>query len=285
MSFATGALASVPLQKLASATKRDERDPYVMFNYDRMINYGAIAIPGAALMTTLFLGNDMYTAEGLQAINPRDRGTDNSLRFDRWTELGVAKAYCWTHLGVENGENGGYLWHYAFFPYILMLLALLIHLVQITWRFSDLDRLTSLLDFILDGLEESIRDILDFLLEEDDDEQKTFKAKRPRSRANSAAETERLIATQIDMDDIRADLKDTLDAKVVQAAERSLWEQLIEYHREKKMVEKYRTFRLLLEHFSKSTSIRSSYIMRRGLLIMLNLISKSTLSLYILGLS
>jgi len=255
---------------LASATKRDERDPYVMFNYDRMINYGAIAIPGAALMTTLFLGADMYTAEGLQAINPRDRET-GTLRFDRWTELGVAKAYCWTHLGV-GGENGAYLWHYAFFPYILMLLGLLIHLVQITWRFSDLDRLTSLLDFVLDGLEESIRDILDFLLEEDDE--KTFKAKRPMSRANS---TERLIATQIDMDEIRADLRETLDAKVVKAAERSLWEQLIEYHREKKMVEKYRTFRVLLEHFSKSTTVRHGYMMRRMLLIMLNLISVYTL--------
>ena len=149
-----------------------------------------------------------------------------------------------------------------------MLLSLMLYLVQITWRFSDLDRLTSVLDFILDGLEESIRDIMEFLLEEDGE--KKFIAK-PISRCNS---DDRLIATQIDMDDIRNDLIDTVDEKIVKATEKNLWDQLIEYHKEKKVCTKYRKFRLLLEHFSTSNTIRHAYMMRRTMLVMLNLISK-----------
>ena len=268
MSFATAALALNPFEKFAATTKRDERDPYVMFNYDRMINYGAIAIPGMALVTSFFIGNELFTADGLQPINPRDR--DGSLRFDRWTELGVAKSYCWAHLGItsETTQSSDYLYHYACFPYVLMLLSLMLYLVQITWRFSDLDRLTSVLDFILDGLEESIRDIMEFLLEEDGD--KKFVAK-PISRCNS---DDRLIATQIDMEDIRNDLIDTVDEKIVKVTEKNLWDQLIEYHKEKKVCAKYRKFRLLLEHFSTSNTIRHAYMMRRTMLVMLNMISK-----------
>ena len=71
MSFATAALALNPFEKFAATTKRDERDPYVMFNYDRMINYGAIAIPGMALVTSFFIGNELFTADGLQLGCPR----------------------------------------------------------------------------------------------------------------------------------------------------------------------------------------------------------------------
>ena len=38
---ATAALALNPFEKFAQTTKRDERDPYVMFNFDRMINFAA----------------------------------------------------------------------------------------------------------------------------------------------------------------------------------------------------------------------------------------------------
>ena len=106
---ATAALALNPFEKFAQTTKRDERDPYVMFNFDRMINFAAISIPGLALATTFFIGSDLYTADGLQEkfwadfvksifdqvqnfwkpINPRDRDS-SALRFDRWTELGLS---------------------------------------------------------------------------------------------------------------------------------------------------------------------------------------------------
>ena len=39
--------------------------------------------------------------------------------------------------------------------------------LEATWRFSDLDKLVSVLDFVIDGLEESIRDVIQFLIEED----------------------------------------------------------------------------------------------------------------------
>ena len=39
--------------------------------------------------------------------------------------------------------------------------------LEATWRFSDLDKLVSVLDFVIDGLEESIRDVIEFLVDED----------------------------------------------------------------------------------------------------------------------
>ena len=39
--------------------------------------------------------------------------------------------------------------------------------LEATWRFSDLDKLVSVLDFVIDGLAESIRDVIQFLIAED----------------------------------------------------------------------------------------------------------------------
>ena len=40
-------------------------------------------------------------------------------------------------------------------------------LMESTWRFSDLDKLASVLDFVIGGLEESVRDVIEFLVIED----------------------------------------------------------------------------------------------------------------------
>ena len=78
-----------------------------------------------------------------------------------------------------------------------MLLSLMIYLVQVTWRFSDLDRLASVLDFILDGLEESIRDILEFLLEEqEEDGEKKFVARHIERQQSTQSEGKSYILPQ-----------------------------------------------------------------------------------------
>ena len=55
----------------------------------------------------------------------------------------------------------------SLFPYILLFITLLMVFLEATWRFSDLDKLVSVLDFVIDGLEESIRDVIEFLVDED----------------------------------------------------------------------------------------------------------------------
>ena len=53
------------------------------------------------------------------------------------------------------------------FPYMLLLITLTMVLMESTWRFSDLDKLASVLDFVIGGLEESVRDVIEFLVIED----------------------------------------------------------------------------------------------------------------------
>ena len=55
----------------------------------------------------------------------------------------------------------------SLFPYLLLFITLSMAFLEATWRFSDLDKLVSVLDFVIDGLEESIRDVIEFLVEED----------------------------------------------------------------------------------------------------------------------
>ena len=50
---------------------------------------------------------------------------------------------------------------------MLLFITLLMVFLEATWRFSDLDKLVSVLDFVIDGLEESIRDVIEFLVDED----------------------------------------------------------------------------------------------------------------------
>ena len=52
-------------------------------------------------------------------------------------------------------------------PYLLPFITLAMAFLEATWRFSDLDKLVSVLDFVIDGLEESIRDVIEFLVDED----------------------------------------------------------------------------------------------------------------------
>ena len=50
---------------------------------------------------------------------------------------------------------------------MLLLIALSMAFLEATWRFSDLDKLVSVLDFVIGGLEESVRDVIEFLVIED----------------------------------------------------------------------------------------------------------------------
>lgn len=93
--------------------------------------------------------------------------------------------YCWSYLRhVDLTTNEViYLYHYAYFPYIMFLFFVLFYVVDISWRFSSFNELAhgtftieklvlnyytliSVLDHILDGLEEQIRDILQLLIED-----------------------------------------------------------------------------------------------------------------------
>ena len=83
------------------------------------------------------------------------------------------------------------------------------------------------------------------------------------------------MATQVgvDVEELRKDLEATTEEKIVNVTEKNLWNQLIDYQKEKIMADKYRKFKLLLDHFSKSSRFKLGFQVRRTALCLLNVLS------------
>ena len=115
----------------------------------------------------------VYKSDSLYFVNPRNTD-DGSLRYDRWSETPILEEYCWNHLAdVGPGKNQNFQFQYSFFPYILALIVIITYSVQVTWRFSSLNRLVNVLDYVIEGLEEALRDMMAFVIREENRPQST----------------------------------------------------------------------------------------------------------------
>ena len=104
----------------------------------------------------------------MNIVNPRNTN-DGSLRYDKWTEIPVLRQYCWNNLihVIPGNDAEPFQFQYGFFPLILALLVILTYSVRVTWRFSSLNRLVNVLDYVIEGLEEALRDMMEFLIREE----------------------------------------------------------------------------------------------------------------------
>ena len=104
----------------------------------------------------------------MNIVNPRNTD-DGSLRYDKWTEIPVLRQYCWNNLihVIPGNDAKPFQFQYGFFPLILALLVILTYSVRVTWRFSSLNRLVNVLDYVIEGLEEALRDMMEFLIREE----------------------------------------------------------------------------------------------------------------------
>jgi len=148
------------LSVFSKTSKRDSSEPYLMMNGDRLLIFAALSIPSITLAVSIFLGSDMYHMSGLEFCS-------KPVAFDVWAEVPYIKAYCWANLQhlSESGEVIS-LWHYSYYPFILCTLTLLVFTTELMWRFVNLRNLAHGLDYVLDALEESIRDIMAIFLED-----------------------------------------------------------------------------------------------------------------------
>ena len=95
------------------------------------------------------------------------------MRYDRWSESPLLTEYCWNHLAnvvpgnTSNVSVAPFQFQYSFFPYVLGLIVVALYSVQVTWRFSSLNRLVNVLDYVIEGLEEALRDMMAFIIREE----------------------------------------------------------------------------------------------------------------------
>lgn len=108
-------LGSVGLNIASKASKESKRDatqPFIMFGYDRQINFISMAIPGIVLGFVVTMNQSMYKDESLLLINPRNK--DGGLRYERWNEVPCLRQYCWNHLTNVQPEQSHQLLQFQY---------------------------------------------------------------------------------------------------------------------------------------------------------------------------
>ena len=111
----------------------------------------------------------VYKSDSIILYNPRNR-EGGSLRYDRFSEVPLLTEYCWNHLSnVVPGseEEASFQFQYGFFPYILAFIIIATYMAQVTWRSSTLNRMVNVLAYVIEGLEEAIRDMMAFIIKEE----------------------------------------------------------------------------------------------------------------------
>ena len=86
----------------------------------------AITTPLTILSITAFLRDDLFKQDALE-VKSKDLMSYNDVNF--------LKAYCWSqlhHVTVDGTVIN--LQHYSYFPYVLVLVAMLMYGVKILWR-------------------------------------------------------------------------------------------------------------------------------------------------------
>ena len=145
------------LNKFSRESKRHESLPYIMLKPDRLLLHLLVAIYALASAGAVTVGLDLYKKSGLSFVNTKVNGS-KIYDSDEVTEM---IDYCLSHFNHES-ENGEVyeLWHFRMFPYILVAITIAIYGSQISWRAMNFEKAIHALDYIIDGLEGAIRDVI-----------------------------------------------------------------------------------------------------------------------------
>lgn len=126
---------------------------------DSVLQTCLTTVPILALAVTVFLGNSLYHISGLQL-------SQSAQKFDRWHQMNYVKAYCWgkfEHV-TDSGEVIE-LWHYSSYPLVLFAIGFAVYSANLVFHaVIDMDHLSQSLQYVIEGLEECIRDLMIILL-------------------------------------------------------------------------------------------------------------------------
>ena len=55
----------------------------------------------------------------------------------------------------------------SFFPYIMGMIVIAMYFLQVSWRFTSLNQLVNILTYVIEGLEEALREIISFIIRDE----------------------------------------------------------------------------------------------------------------------
>ncbi|XP_047548298.1 pannexin-1 [Lutra lutra] len=112
---------------------------------DKMVTCIAVGLP--LLLISLAFAQEISIGTQISCFSPSSFS---------WRQAAFVDSYCWAAVqqGSLQGDSGRLpLWLHKFFPYILLLVAILLYLPSLFWRFAAAPHLCSDLKFIMEELD------------------------------------------------------------------------------------------------------------------------------------
>ncbi|XP_046695430.1 pannexin-1b isoform X2 [Silurus meridionalis] len=109
---------------------------------DKLVTFIAVGLP--LLLISLAFAQEVSVGSQISCFPP----TGFSLR-----QAAFVDSFCWVVTESQTTEDGSPLWLHKFFPYILLLLAILVYVPALFWRFTAAPQLSSDLSFIMEELD------------------------------------------------------------------------------------------------------------------------------------
>ncbi|XP_026888016.2 pannexin-1b [Electrophorus electricus] len=109
---------------------------------DKLVTFIAVGLP--LLLISLAFAQEVSVGTQISCFPP----SNFTLRQAAYTD-----SFCWVAVEGQTTEDGSPLWLHKFFPYVLLLLAVLMYTPVLFWRFTAAPQLSSDLGFIMEELD------------------------------------------------------------------------------------------------------------------------------------
>ncbi|KAG7485404.1 hypothetical protein JOB18_009886 [Solea senegalensis] len=107
---------------------------------DKIVTFLAVGLP--LFLISLAFAQEVSVGTQISCFAPTNFS---------WRQAAYVDSFCWA--AVQQQANSSPLWLHKFFPYILLLLAILMYIPALFWRFTAAPHLSSDLNFIMEELD------------------------------------------------------------------------------------------------------------------------------------
>uniref|UniRef100_A0A3P9IMU6 Pannexin n=1 Tax=Oryzias latipes TaxID=8090 RepID=A0A3P9IMU6_ORYLA len=107
---------------------------------DKIVSFLAVGLP--LFLISLAFAQEVSVGTQISCFAPTNFS---------WRQAAYVDSFCWA--AVQQQSNSSPLWLHKFFPYVLLLLAILMYIPALLWRFTAAPHLSSDLSFIMEELD------------------------------------------------------------------------------------------------------------------------------------
>ncbi|XP_012725602.2 pannexin-1 [Fundulus heteroclitus] len=125
---------------LKDATETKYKGVRLELAVDKIVTFLAVGLP--LFLISLAFAQEVSVGTQISCFAPTNFS---------WRQAAYVDSFCWA--AVQDQAESSTLWLHKFFPYILLLIAILMSVPAVTWRFTAAPHLSSDLSFIMEELD------------------------------------------------------------------------------------------------------------------------------------